>query len=162
MTDPPELAQTASSFAQFVLQQQKQQKNNSENGSKTSVEATIPQLTTDLDHVLSKSLLSDKAILHHLTQSKRIIITPFHPENLSTTSYDVTLGKYYFRETDAEPAEGIFNPYSESMVKRVWGMPKEGELVQEWTKRTGIQLENVRPYERVIWVKPGQFEILPS
>ena len=60
--------------------------------------------TRDTD--LSKySLLSDTAILRYLKEGK-IIIEPFKRENLSTSSYDVTLGEYYYRETSPEPGRG--------------------------------------------------------
>ena len=52
-------------------------------------------------------------------------------------SYDVTLGRYYFRESDPEPGMGIYNPYSQSHVARVWGTVKEAELASEWMERTG-------------------------
>ena len=59
----------------------------------------------------SKSLLSDKAILEHI-QKGTVLIEPFVMENLSTSSYDVTLGRYYFRESDPEAGAGIYNPVS--------------------------------------------------
>ena len=41
--------------------------------------------------------LSDKKILEEMKKGD-IIITPFHEDNLSTSSYDVALGEYYFAE----------------------------------------------------------------
>jgi hypothetical protein len=51
------------------------------------------------------SLLSDKAILKHI-QRGTIVIEPFARECLSTSSYDVTLGPYFYRETNPEPGHG--------------------------------------------------------
>src|SRR4051794_8662735 len=48
---------------------------------------------------LNRSVLSDRAILAHM-QLGNVIITPFTLNNLSTSSYDVTLGRYYYRESD--------------------------------------------------------------
>ena len=48
------------------------------------------------------SLLSNKAILRHIDGGK-IVIHPFDKANLSTSSYDVTLGEYYYREAAPEP-----------------------------------------------------------
>jgi deoxycytidine triphosphate deaminase len=45
------------------------------------------------------SLLSDKAILHAIEIGK-VHISPFNMAHLSTSSYDVTLGRYYFREVN--------------------------------------------------------------
>jgi hypothetical protein len=54
------------------------------------------------------SLLSDKAILRYRQQGK-IVIEPFTLDNLSTTSYDVTLGPFFFRESTPEPGQGFLN-----------------------------------------------------
>jgi hypothetical protein len=97
----------------------------------------------DEENIIQRSLLSDKAIMRHMKLGT-VIIEPFEPSNLSTSSYDVTLGQYYFREQLPEPGMGIFNPFSESNVHRVWGKVMEAELVSNWTKRTGITLENIR------------------
>jgi hypothetical protein len=43
------------------------------------------------------SLLSDKAILRSLENGK-VVISDFSMDNLNTSSYDVTLGPYFFRE----------------------------------------------------------------
>ena len=48
-----------------------------------------------------------------------VVIDPFNREHLSTSSYDVTLGRYYFRESRPEPGQGIYNPFSEDMVLKV-------------------------------------------
>eukprot|EP00002_Diphylleia_rotans_P031158 TRINITY_DN645_c0_g2_i1.p1 TRINITY_DN645_c0_g2~~TRINITY_DN645_c0_g2_i1.p1 ORF type:complete len:241 (-),score=33.55 TRINITY_DN645_c0_g2_i1:120-842(-) len=101
------------------------------------------------------SLLSDKGILRSMETGK-IIIEPFHRDCLSTSSYDVTLGPYFYRESIPEPGLGIYNPFSEDMVNRVWGSPQEAELVSEFSKRTGITLENISLEERIIWIAPGE------
>lgn len=51
------------------------------------------------------SLLSDVAIKRAMANGS-IIIEPFKPLNLATTSYDVTLGPYFFRESSPEPGNG--------------------------------------------------------
>ena len=51
------------------------------------------------------SLLSDRAILRYMDEGK-IVVDPFVRSNLGTTSMDVTLGPYYYRETEPEPGVG--------------------------------------------------------
>ncbi|EGC39155.1 hypothetical protein DICPUDRAFT_148089 [Dictyostelium purpureum] len=109
----------------------------------------------DTNNTIEKSLLSDKAILKHIDKGT-IVISPFQREFLSTSSYDVTLGPYYFRETEPEAGAGIYNPYSENMVKRVWGTYKMAEKVSEWSKRSGVKLENISEDDLIIWIKPGE------
>jgi len=108
------------------------------------------------DPALRKSLLSDRAILHHLKEGS-VVIHPFNRESLSTSSYDVTLGRYYFRESDPECGLGVYNPYSSTHVSRVWGIPREAERHSEWMKRTGnAALENIAEDDYIIWLKPGE------
>jgi hypothetical protein len=52
-----------------------------------------------------RSTLSDAAILRHMTLGN-VVIAPFTQENLSTSSFDVTLGPFFFRESDPEPGLG--------------------------------------------------------
>jgi dCTP deaminase len=104
----------------------------------------------------TKSLLSDKAILYHLAKSS-IIIDPFIPKHLSTSSYDVTLGRYYFREQrPILPKADCYNPYDEKMVKQIWGPVQQAEKAADYTKRTGIPLLNIDPNDEIIMIGPGE------
>jgi dCTP deaminase len=55
-----------------------------------------------------------------------LIIDPFDKENVNTSSYDVCLGEWYYKEATRDdldspyPFKAFFNPYSEMEVKRVW------------------------------------------
>lgn len=103
----------------------------------------------------NQSLLSDKAILRYKEEGK-IIIEPFNIKNLSTSSYDVTLGNYYYRESNPEPGKGIYNPYAKTEVERIWGQPLKAELVSEWKARTRLPLENIKDNDHIIWISPGE------
>lgn len=104
---------------------------------------------------MSGSVLSDGAILQCMEKGT-IIIAPFKRKHLSTSSYDVCLGEYFFREAPPSPGFSIYNPYSRSMVEHVWGAPHKAELAQEYTARTGIRLENIAASDRIIFVGPGE------
>ncbi|MES1910866.1 MAG: hypothetical protein MHM6MM_003392 [Cercozoa sp. M6MM] len=101
------------------------------------------------------SLLSDAALLAHL-EAGNVVIEPFDKDNLSTSSYDVTLGRFFFRESAARPGETIYNPYDEAHVRRVWGQVQQAESVAEWRKRTGLRLANVSDEDYLIWLRPGE------
>ncbi len=106
------------------------------------------------------SLLSDTGILRHM-KAGSIVIEPFSRESLSTSSYDVTLGRYFFRETRPEPGQGIYNPFSSSHVEKVewnsfysfvffllsdeevWGSVMAAERAGDWSARNRINLENI-------------------
>lgn len=104
---------------------------------------------------LQRSLLSDLAILEHMKRGT-VVIKPFEPLNLSTSSYDVTLGMYFFREAKPEPGLGVYNPYSREHVRRVWGEVHEAELAADWTARTGVKLDNIAATDYLIWIAPGE------
>lgn len=104
---------------------------------------------------MNYSVLSDKAILKFLDE-KEIVIEPFNIKNLGTASYDVTLGEWYFREQKAEIEDSlIYNIYSEKDVKRIWGEPNEA-LPYSYYKKKGIELENIKDDELLIFIKPGE------
>ena len=105
-------------------------------------------------------LLSNTAIKRHIKKGN-IIVDPYRPKNLGTVSYDVTLGKHYYRE--ARPQEGytIYNPYSEKDVKRVWGGDhfETAKPLKAWTEEHGEQkhfLPGISPEDLVIWIAPGE------
>jgi dCTP deaminase len=107
------------------------------------------------DEKAMKSVLSDKAILRMMGEG-RVVIEPFVRENLSTTSYDVTLGEYFYREQEPEPSTLIYNMYSERMVNKVWGSPQRAQTLAEWSAESGLILENIDASDRIIFVRPGE------
>ena len=66
------------------------------------------------------SVLSDKQIIDGLI-SGQIICRPLRPENIRSSSIDLTLGEWFWR-CDARPG-GVFNPYDEAEVKRYFDGP---------------------------------------
>jgi len=122
--------------------------------------------------------LSDTEIKSEL--GKNIIIHPFNESHLSTSSYDVTLGEYYFRERksrliyfDSEDENEIldykgdeeysysklFNPFSEDSVRHVWGTPESAMKLSEFLINGRYQLsdfKNISPEEQIIILNPGE------
>jgi dCTP deaminase len=101
------------------------------------------------------AVYSDKEILNGI-HSRDIVIDPFSIPNLGTSSYDVRLGEWYYREQRPAFNEwqgghlSFYNPYAEEEVKRVWGEPQRADLYQ-WAKTAGITQDN-----RVIIIDPGE------
>jgi len=86
-----------------------------------------------------------------------VVIETFVRENLSTASYDVTLGQNYYRELKPEEKNCIFNPYSKDMVDKAWGKAQQAETMGEWMQRTNqAALENISEHDRIIWLEPGE------
>lgn len=99
--------------------------------------------------------LSNKEILLHLHHTRNIVIDPFDAKNLSTSSYDVRLGEYYFSETPA-CGRAFYNPYSEQEVRRVWGEVCRAIPLKETRPQSYEKVEGVDPDDLVILVGPGE------
>jgi dCTP deaminase len=98
-------------------------------------------------------VLSDLAILE-ARQRGDLLIEPFVRANLNSSSYDVTLGEWYYREQHpASSGAGapLYNIYDEHEVKRVWGEPQQAQPLPE-----GAALTNIPASARVILLKPGE------
>lgn len=100
-------------------------------------------------------LLSRDAILRHIKEGN-IIVDPFDDRKLRTTSYDVSLGEWFWREGHPEGRATIHNLYDENSTKRVWLGPYQSELASEVSKRVGVELVNIKPYDKIVMLRPGE------
>lgn len=82
--------------------------------------------------------LSDARILKHRKKGN-IVISPFNRKDLSTSSYDVRLGKWFYREQRPPKRRSsrdlIFNPYNKDDVVRVWGKPQQAATLWNVLKK---------------------------
>ncbi len=100
--------------------------------------------------------LSDRKILDSM-QDGSIIIEPFDRKNLATSSYDVTLGEYYYPAQHPDHFENIYNIYDKNHVDRVWGTKaKKAKEAQEVLKRYSFDWNGIRPEEKIILLAPGE------
>lgn len=100
--------------------------------------------------------LSDKSILAARKEGS-IVIEPFDRENLATSSYDVTLGEYFFAEQHPKHFENVFNMYSKTHLDRVWGTKaKKAEKARDVLKQYAFDWEGISPDDRVILMAPGE------
>jgi dCTP deaminase len=103
--------------------------------------------------------LSDTRILEHIGR-KNIVISPFREDNLGTSSYDVTLGEWYFREQSPPEESDIaqhafYNIYNKNHTETVWGKkPYQARKACD-VLATTIQ-EGISPNDRIIVLKPGE------
>lgn len=104
------------------------------------------------------SPLSDKLIRAHMVDGN-IVIEPFKEDNLQNSSYDVSLGRYYYSEQDPGFGMRLFNPYSQRHVEMVWGKKwreavQARTLMEQWPHEE--DWENISPDDEVILFEPGQ------
>ena len=100
-------------------------------------------------------LLSRDQIVKHM-QGGTIVIDPFCERQLKTTSYDVTLGEYYWRESAPGGRATIHNLYDEGSTKTVWTGPFQAEPVPALAEKLGEKFKNISPKEKVILLGPGE------
>jgi dCTP deaminase len=102
-------------------------------------------------------LLSRDQIIRHISQGT-IIIDPFDERRLKTSSYDVALGEWYYREQSPPAGAGsVHNLYDEASTGRVWQGPVRAETVGDLAARIGqTPLVNVPEGAQVILLEPGE------
>ncbi|MGC9603037.1 MAG: hypothetical protein ABSF47_01045 [Minisyncoccia bacterium] len=100
--------------------------------------------------------LSDKQILEEM-KGGDISIHPFNRANLSTSSYDVTLGKYYFRERGSKYHMPIYNIWSKAHTDHVWGTkPFVAESAEKVFKKLNFSWTGLSPEDKIILLDPGE------
>jgi len=94
------------------------------------------------------TILSDTDIFRQLGNT--VIIHPFNDANVNTSSYDVTLGEWYFTEQladEANPDNRLYNIWNFDDVKRVWGEPRVA-------RAPNYPIPGVGPNDRIILIPP--------
>jgi dCTP deaminase len=101
--------------------------------------------------------LSDKKILEAMKEGS-IVISPFTRENLATSSYDVTLGEYFFREQPSKYNHSLYNIWSRSHMEHVWGADKVEKAVpaKHAFRKYNFSWDGISPNDKVIMLKPGE------
>lgn len=74
------------------------------------------------------SVLSDSQILYHKDTTGNVVIEPFYPDQLNNTSYDVTLGKYYYSH-NTDVYLPYCNPWNPDHLDAYWGDVKQAGVI---------------------------------
>lgn len=125
---------------------------------KRPTQAEYVVLTPDSPYDEAKSrerraaVLSDEEIEYQMSIGN-IVIFPYHPDQLQSSSYDLRLGEYFYREHRPEPGVTLYSPWSEDDVRRVWGEPQQAVLASERFSREPLP-GGVFPDDRVILMPP--------
>lgn len=110
--------------------------------------------------------LSDQRILNEMREGN-IIISPYDERNLSTSSYDVTLGSFFYRMGGALPKSiidlhrggQIFNPYSGKDTALAWGNVQEAkeakfEIDTDVWESHKDEVYGIAPTDKIIMLSP--------
>ncbi len=98
-------------------------------------------------------VLSKPTILKYLEEGI-IVIDPFNEENLNNASYDVRLGKYFFRQRNLDNVS-IFNPFYEKSVRNMYQEVEEAVPVKE-VRSEKNPFYNLADDDLVILIAPGE------
>jgi dCTP deaminase len=101
--------------------------------------------------------LSDRRILEEMEKGA-VVIAPFNRDQLATSSYDVTLGEYFFREQPPKYNHSLYNIWSKEHMEHVWGADKVERAVpaKEAFKKYNFEWDGIRPDDKVIIMRPGE------
>ena len=101
--------------------------------------------------------LSDKRILEEMKNGD-IVISPFDQGQLATSSYDVTLGEYFFREQPPKYNHALYNIWSQEHMEHVWGAKNVERAVtaKEAFKKYNFEFDGIHPTDKVIVLRPGE------
>lgn len=101
--------------------------------------------------------LSDRKILEEIKKGD-IVINPFKKENLATSSYDVTLGEWFFREQKPNYVLNHYNIYNKRHTDHVWGTkPIKAQKAKDVFKNfSAFEWEGIDPEDKVILLEPGE------
>ncbi len=101
--------------------------------------------------------LSDKKILE-AKDNGEIIISPFNRRNLATSSYDVTLGEFYYREQPPDKYHNkIYNIWDKNHIDRVWGKKHHvAKKASEVFANFNFEYNNMKPTDKIILLEPGE------
>jgi dCTP deaminase len=100
------------------------------------------------------TVLSDKRIIEALATG-RVVIQPWDARQLSTSSYDVRLGEFYYRERQPLLSNDMYNILQPEQVARVWGTPCEAERADACLSRE-VMGDTIGGSDRVILLRPGE------
>lgn len=100
--------------------------------------------------------LSDKKILEHM-KGGTVVIEPFARKNLATSSYDVTLGEWFYREQQPKRYKNLFNLYSKKDTELIWGTePLRAIYAKDALSHFNVDFDGIRPDDKVILLSPGE------
>lgn len=101
--------------------------------------------------------LSDKKILAE-RKAGSIVIEPFIRANLATSSYDLTLGEWFYREQPPKYNHSLYNIWSEEHMRHVWGADNVERAIPaaKALEKYKFDWDGISPTDKVIMLRPGE------
>lgn len=117
-------------------------------------------LIEGLEDKFPQSVLSDEEIVRGLLKGY-VVIHPYKKERVKTSSYDVSIGEYYWTTRPPHPGSRLFNPHNPDHIKRLWQGPFRAKTVREYLNFNGGEyceedFRGLLPDDPVIILAPGE------
>lgn len=101
----------------------------------TKVLISNPDIGTALIEGLAdrfpQSVLSDEEIRRGIKKGY-VVIHPYNEKRVQTSSYDVSIGEYYWTTRPPHPGSRLFNPHNPDHIKRLWQGPFRAKTIREY------------------------------
>lgn len=123
--------------------------------------------TTTTNNSIPGAILSNQSIIKQIYQGNIIIQgdtedSGYNQDNLNNTSYDVTLGQFYYEMTPARYGSDVYNPYSKTQTEYMFcqqSAVKTSELKKLSPlfahSNNLLNLENIDDDDYIILLPPG-------
>lgn len=103
--------------------------------------------------IVLEMVLSKTQILKHL-KAGNIVISPFNKDNVANSSYDVRLGRYFYRQDPIKHSQ-ILNPFYEKSVRKMYDGVEEAVRVGEVRSKLN-PFYGLKGSDRVILISPAE------
>lgn len=90
-------------------------------------------LVEGLEDRFPQSVLSDEEIRRGVLEGY-VVIYPYDEKRVQTSSYDVSLGEYYWTTRPPHPGSRLFNPHNPDHIRRLWQGPYRAKTIREYLK----------------------------
>ena len=102
-------------------------------------------------------IMSDRAILGGLRDGS-VVVHPFNEADLGSASFDVRLGRYYYRARESGSSQynpKFYNIYSERSMRSVWDGPTAAQSAAGWKAAfPDVDWDNIGDDDEVIVLHP--------
>ena len=89
-------------------------------------------------------------------KSGHVVIHPYIERNVAGSSYDVTLGEWFFA-TERVEYRDAYNPFDPDDVARYFGQPLQAMIHGEWCEKYGRKpFRNIPKDHPIIVLRPGE------
>ncbi len=117
-------------------------------------------LIEGLEDRFPQSVLSDEEIRRGVKEGY-VIIHPYREERVKTSSYDVSIGEYYWTTRSAHPGSRLFNPHNPDHIKRLWQGPYRAKTIREYLNSNEGEyceedFKGLLPDDPVVILAPGE------